>query len=65
MDEVLNRKLFRHRAQILHNKVQGLQLGGPPKDTFTLEGLKQSLISRLSPGPAIMLVILSTLLFFI
>ena len=53
MDEVLNRKLFRHRAQILHGKVQGLQLGGPPKSPFTLEGLQQSLISRLSPGPAV------------
>lgn len=49
MDEVLNRKLFRHRAQILHNKVQGLQLGGPPKSPFTLEGLRQSVAAY--PGP--------------
>jgi len=53
MDEVLNRKLFRHRAQIMHNRVQGLQFGGPPKDPLTLEGLKQSIMSRLSPGPAV------------
>lgn len=49
MDEVLNRKLFRHRAQILHGKVQGLQLGGPPKSPFTLEGLRQSVAAY--PGP--------------
>ncbi len=49
MDEVLNRKLFRHKAQILHNKVQGLQLGGPPKSPFTLEGLRQSVAAY--PGP--------------
>ena len=49
MDEVLNRKLFRHRAQILHGKVQGLQLGGPPKPPFTLEGLRQSVAAY--PGP--------------
>lgn len=42
MDEVLNRKLFRHRAQILHGKVQGLQLGGPPESPFKLTGLKQA-----------------------
>ena len=52
MDEVLNRKLFRHRAQILHGKVQGLQVGGPPKSPFTLEGLQQSLMSRISQPPA-------------
>jgi hypothetical protein len=39
MDEVLNRKLFRHRAQITYKKVQGLQIGGPPQSPFTPQGL--------------------------
>jgi hypothetical protein len=42
MDEILNRKLFRHKAQIIHDKVQGLNLGGPPKSPFTLEGIQQA-----------------------
>lgn len=42
MDEILNRKLFRHKAQIMHGKVQGLILGGPPKSPYTLEGVQQA-----------------------
>jgi len=53
MDEVLNRKLFRHKAQIAYKKVQGLQIGGPPLDPFSLEGIQQSIRTRLSPGPVV------------
>jgi hypothetical protein len=42
MDEVLNRKLFRHKAQITYKKVQGLQIGGPPQSPFTPQGFGQS-----------------------
>jgi hypothetical protein len=43
MDEVLNRKLFRHKAQITYKKVQGLQIGGPPQSPFTAQGFGQSM----------------------
>jgi len=53
MDETLNRPLFRHKAQIVYKRVQGLQIGGPPLDPFSLEGIQQSIRTRLSPGPAV------------
>lgn len=43
MDEVLNRKLFRHKAQVAYKKVQGLQIGGPPQSPFTPQGFGQSM----------------------
>jgi len=49
MDDILNRKLFRHKAQIMHNRVQGLQVGGPPKSPFTLEGIQQSIQNLTRP----------------
>ena len=53
MDETLNRPLFRHKAQIQYKRIQGLQLGGPPLDPFSLEGIQQSIRTRLSPGPVV------------
>ena len=45
MDEILNRKLFRHKAQILKGEVIKRQVGGmsgPPQSPFTLTGIKQA-----------------------
>ena len=38
-DPVLNRKLFRHKAQIIHKQIPKLQQGGAPWYT-TASGLK-------------------------
>ena len=38
-DPVLNRTLFRHQAQIIHNKIPKLQQGGAPWYT-NVQGLK-------------------------
>ena len=43
MDETLNRPLFRHKAQIVYKRVQGLQIGGPPQSPFTPGGFGQSM----------------------
>ncbi len=43
MDEILNRPLFRHKAQIAYKRVQGLQIGGPPQSPFTPGGFGQSM----------------------
>ena len=45
-DPVLNRKLFRHQAQIIHNKIPKYQYGGGiPADPWSLKGLSQSFSS--------------------
>jgi len=41
-DPVLNRKLFRHQAQIIHNKIPKYQFGGPPQSPFTATGFQQA-----------------------
>ena len=41
-DPVLNRKLFRHQAQIIHNKIPKYQTGGPPQSPFTATGFQQA-----------------------
>jgi len=41
-DPVLNRKLFRHQAQIIHNKIPKYQYGGPPQSPFTATGFQQA-----------------------
>ena len=41
-DPVLNRKLFRHQAQIIHNKIPKYQYGGPPQSPFTPTGFAQA-----------------------
>jgi len=41
-DPVLNRKLFRHQAQIIHNKIPRYQYGGPPQSPFTATGFQQA-----------------------
>lgn len=50
MDDILNRKLFRHKAQIAKGQVIKRQTGGmsgPPKSPYTMEGLGQAF--RTSP----------------
>ena len=51
-DPVLNRKLFRHKAQIIHNKIPKYQYGGPPQSPFTPVGFGQSLktVQAANPG---------------
>jgi len=44
-DPVLNRTLFRHQAQIIHNKIPKYQTGGGPGNPWSLAGLKQSFAS--------------------
>ena len=39
-DPVLNRKLFRHQAQIIHNKIPKYKLGGGPTGPFTPQGYR-------------------------
>tara|TARA_B100000929_G_scaffold151006_1_gene119607 strand:- start:675 stop:2945 length:2271 start_codon:yes stop_codon:yes gene_type:complete len=51
-DPVLNRKMFRHQAQIIHNKIPKYQYGGPPQSPFTPTGFKQSLASRQAAAQA-------------
>ena len=51
-DPVLNRKLFRHQAQVIHNKIPKYQYGGPPQSPFTPTGFKQSLASRQAAAQA-------------
>jgi|ETNvirnome_2_130_1030620.scaffolds.fasta_scaffold02791_2 hypothetical protein len=51
-DPVLNRKLFRHKAQIIHNKIPKYQYGGPPQSPFTPTGFKQSLAARQAAAQA-------------
>jgi hypothetical protein len=51
-DPVLNRKLFRHQAQIIHNKIPKYQYGGPPQSPFTPTGFKQSLASQQAAAQA-------------
>ena len=41
-DPVLNRKLFRHQAQIIHNKIPKYQTGGGPQSPFTATGFQQA-----------------------
>jgi len=41
-DPVLNRTLFRHQAQIIHNKIPRYQYGGPPQSPFTATGFQQA-----------------------
>ena len=47
-DPVLNRKLFRHKAQIIHNKIPKYQTGGPPQSPFTAGGFQQATGSALA-----------------
>jgi len=51
-DPVLNRKMFRHQAQIIHNKIPKYQYGGPPQSPFTPAGFKQSLASQQAAAQA-------------
>lgn len=44
-DPVLNRKLFRHKAQIIHNKIPKYQYGGPPQSPFTIKGFNQATLA--------------------
>ena len=46
-DPVLNRKLFRHKAQIIHNKIPKYQYGGPPQSPFTPTGFQQAVGSAI------------------
>ena len=41
-DPVLNRTLFRHQAQIIHNKIPKYKIGGPPQSPFTATGFQQA-----------------------
>ena len=45
-DPVLNRKMFRHAAQIKHNQIPKYQIGTPPggvpQSPFTMGGLQQA-----------------------
>ena len=52
-DPVLNRKLFRHQAQIIHNKIPKYQYGGGiPADPWSLKGLSQSFASQQAAAQA-------------
>ena len=45
-DPVLNRKLFRHQAQIIHKQIPKYQYGGGiPANPWSLQGLSQSFAS--------------------
>ena len=45
-DPVLNRKMFRHAAQIKHNQIPKYQIGTPPggvpQSPFTMGGMQQA-----------------------
>ena len=41
-DPVLNRKMFRHTAQIKHNQIGKYQTGGIPQSPFTMGGMQQA-----------------------
>ena len=41
-DPVLNRKMFRHTAQIKHNQIGKYQTGGIPQRPFTMGGMQQA-----------------------
>ena len=52
-DPVLNRKLFRHQAQIIHNKIPKYQYGGGiPANPWSWPGMKQSLASQQAAAQA-------------
>ena len=52
-DPVLNRKMFRHQAQIIHNKIPKYQYGGGiPADPWSLKGLSQSFASQQAAAQA-------------
>ena len=42
MDDILNRPLFRHKAQVIHKKVQKYVIGGPPTSPFSSVGIAQA-----------------------
>ena len=47
-DPVLNRKMFRHAAQIKHNQIPKYQIGGGvPQSPFTMGGIQQAASSAI------------------